>query len=966
MFRRNEGNGEHIMQFEEEWVKAEPIVHSLLYQRPVTPAAWQDLFYHVYKITSWVTDGPQKIRNILTSNIDRYVWEANNRIRSLQTDESLLKAYIKEWNRFYRQASILPLPFKKIDESTQPKRRSVSDVSDDSIRSVMLEKWNMTIFVNISDNLLGEALRLVKEERDGNIIDSDNVIGIRESFVALNDKIGEDPLQVYRHAFERNFIEQTSEYYNKICGQLLNEMGVLEYMVYADKKLEEEQLRAQRYLEFSSPTAGKHMEKAVIALVENFEDTILAECSKLIAQRDVERLQRLYRLIRRTRSGIETVLKCIDTHIRTEGLNDMRNNADSLATDPEKYVQQLLLMFDKFSSLVREGFCDDARLLTARDQAFSSVVNDCSIFKTELFNKKGRAVSVESKCAELLANYCDLLLRKTQLSKKLTSDEIDEKLGQVLLVLKYVDNKDVFMRFHRAHLSRRLILEMSADQEKEEMMVTKLRECGMPSDAVNKLSRMLQDIELNKDMNSSFKKALTGTNNNKSVADSINLKVLNGGAWGRGGSEKVRFSLPRELEEFVPEMEAFYKKQHNGRKLCWMHHWSSGTMVFGTASGGRFDLEITTFQMAVLFCFNDRAHEKISLETLRLATELPDAELNRTLLSLVAYPKMRSQILVCDVQSPNIMTRDFTDSTKFFINHSFHLVKNGKVQQRGKVNLIGRLQLSLEPNTEKEHESIVALREFRVQEGIVKILKTRKTIDLDQLKKELGEILKPLFTPNKKLIKEQIDWLLDNNYMTRGPDMNTFMRKYLEMRFFLLLSSVLLEVFYAQPDLNPIHQLCQPCILGANAVKSTNKLPTVKEAEKKTCNTILNNDLVCNGAIEVAGIYLNWTPAEKICENFLMCSSATADKKRMRAPARAAKRPDELAMRVMAVFDTDEFPAFPVRSSRQSGFNYNITEAEDLEKFFREQSVEVNAVIQQFIERFQVALQVYLNGITSK
>lgn len=88
------------------------------------------------------------------------------------------------------------------------------------------------------------------------------------------------------------------------------------------------------------------------------------------------------------------------------------------------------------------------------------------------------------------------------------------------------------MRFHRAHLSRRLILEMSADQEKEEMMVTKLRECGMPSDAVNKLSRMLQDIELNKvklyililktlyfqDMNSSFKKALTGTNNNKSIA----------------------------------------------------------------------------------------------------------------------------------------------------------------------------------------------------------------------------------------------------------------------------------------------------------------------------------------------------------------------------------------------------------------------------------------------------------------
>jgi len=37
-----------------------------------------------------------------------------------------------------------------------------------------------------------------------------------------------------------------------------------------------------------------------------------------------------------------------------------------------------------------------------------------------------------------LANYCDMLLRKTPLSKKLTSDEVEAKLRDVLLVLKYV------------------------------------------------------------------------------------------------------------------------------------------------------------------------------------------------------------------------------------------------------------------------------------------------------------------------------------------------------------------------------------------------------------------------------------------------------------------------------------------------------------------------------------------------
>lgn len=44
-----------------------------------------------------------------------------------------------------------------------------------------------------------------------------------------------------------------------------------------------------------------------------------------------------------------------------------------------------------------------------------------------------------------------------------------------MLVLKYVQNKDVFMRYHKAHLTRRLILDISADSEIEENMVEWLR-----------------------------------------------------------------------------------------------------------------------------------------------------------------------------------------------------------------------------------------------------------------------------------------------------------------------------------------------------------------------------------------------------------------------------------------------------------------------------------------------------------
>lgn len=49
-----------------------------------------------------------------------------------------------------------------------------------------------------------------------------------------------------------------------------------------------------------------------------------------------------------------------------------------------------------------------------------------------LLSSVGLKTQPESKCPELLANYCDMLLRKTPLSKKLTSEEIEAKLKEVV------------------------------------------------------------------------------------------------------------------------------------------------------------------------------------------------------------------------------------------------------------------------------------------------------------------------------------------------------------------------------------------------------------------------------------------------------------------------------------------------------------------------------------------------------
>lgn len=93
---------------------------------------------------------------------------------------------------------------------------------------------------------------------------------------------------------------------------------------------------------------------------------------------------------------------------------------------------------------------------------------------------------------------------------------------------------------------------------------------------------------------------------------------------------------------------------------------------------------------------------------------------------------MRQQIMHTDgdAQRP----QDFTDSTRFWLNHRFAVVnKTGRAQARGRVNIIGRQQLQVRSvlrgrlsqsprlqiaggNREQAlHEEIVQLRALRVQ-----------------------------------------------------------------------------------------------------------------------------------------------------------------------------------------------------------------------------------------------------------
>ncbi|XP_032235365.1 cullin-5 [Nematostella vectensis] len=767
------------VQFEDKWHELKLTVNKLLKQEPVSTHEWQDLFWDVHKVCNWDEKGPHKVFHALKDEVSLFIHQVQERVLQHQDDHSLLKAYISQWAKFFTQCSYLPKPFATLESNLQGKagggasKRPLAESI--TVQKLMLDTWNEGIFSSIKNRLQSSAMKLVHAERNGEAFDSQLVIGVRESYVNLSSDAS-DKLMIYRENFEKAYIDATEEFYKAQASSYLQENGVQNYMRYAEMKLKEEEQRALRYLETRKGcnSVAVLTECCVNVLVGSFKETILAEGPGMIAANETKKLLLMFQLMDRVKGGVDPMIQSLESYIVTTGLNDMLAAAETITTDSEKYVEQLLALFNRFSAMVKEAFNDDPRFLTARDKAFKTVVNDTKIFKLELPSKgKGSgALSVkpqpESRCPELLANYCDMLLRKTTYSKKLTSDEIESKLKDVLLVLKYVVNKDVFMRYHKAHLTRRLILDTSADSEMEENMVEWLRDVGMPADYINKLARMFQDIKVSEDLNQEFKRTCRDKGD---IADSINIKILNAGAWSRA-SERIPVSLPTELEDCIPEVEEFYRKNHSGRKLQWHHLMSNGVITFSNKTG-KFDLEVTTFQMSVLFAWNERPLDHISYENLRLATELPDSELRKTLWSMVSIPKLKRQILTCEpaVRSP----KDFTDSSMFWVNQDFALIKNGKVQKRGKVNLIGRLQLSTDKAKQEENEGIVALRILRIQEAIVKIMKMRKRITNAALQTELVEILKNMFIPQKKMIKEQTEWLIEHKYLKRDEeDINTF------------------------------------------------------------------------------------------------------------------------------------------------------------------------------------------------
>lgn len=199
--------------------------------------------------------------------------------------------------------------------------------------------------------------------------------------------------------------------------------------------------------------------------------------------------------------------------------------------DPKVYVQTILEVHKKYNALVLTSFKNDNGFVAALDKACGKFINT---------NAVTIASKSTSKSPELLAKYCDLLLKKS--SKNPEEAELEDTLNQVMVVFKYIEDKDVFQKFYSKMLAKRLVNHTSASDDAEASMISKLKQaCGY--EYTIKLQRMFQDIGISKDLNDKFRQRIKTSDHPNEIDFSI--QVLSSGSW--PFNQSFNFSLPSEV-----------------------------------------------------------------------------------------------------------------------------------------------------------------------------------------------------------------------------------------------------------------------------------------------------------------------------------------------------------------------------------------------------------------------------------
>ncbi|CAO4385914.1 unnamed protein product [Caenorhabditis nigoni] len=136
-----------------------------------------------------------------------------------------------------------------------------------------------------------------------------------------------------------------------------------------------------------------------------------------------------------------------------------------------------------------------------------------------------------------------------------------------ITIFKYLEDKDIFMKFYTKHFCKRQLNEQSASDEAESSFISKLTEC-CGFEYISRLEKMVQDTQVSKDLSSGYKdQQLEGSRSKKSIE--FGIQVLSTGTW--PSMMLVNLNMPRDLSTTVEGFTEFYNEKFSGRKLSFFN-----------------------------------------------------------------------------------------------------------------------------------------------------------------------------------------------------------------------------------------------------------------------------------------------------------------------------------------------------------------------------------------------------------
>ncbi|ORY98895.1 Cullin [Syncephalastrum racemosum] len=649
-------------------------------------------------------------------------------------DEALLQYYTKQWIRYTTAARVVNNIFMYLNrywvkrEIDEDRKNDVHDVF-----TLTLVNWKRHMFTYVHHNVIAAVLKLIERERNGETIETGLIKSIVESFVSLGLDTTDSTksnLDVYKQYFEEPFIQATEVYYTTESEKFISENSVPDYMKKAEARLQEEENRIQLYLHES--THKPLISKCETVLIKNHTEVIWEGFQNLIDLDKQDDLHRMYALLARIQEGLDPLRRRFEDHVKKAGLGAIERISQQETVDPKTYVDALLEVHRKYNDLVQSAFSGEPGFVASLDKACGEFVNR---------NKVCKASS--SKSPELLARFCDSLLKKS--AKNPEENELEDVLNSIMTVFKYVEDKDVFQKFYSKMLAKRLVHDTSASDDAEGSMISKLKEaCGF--EYTSKLQRMLTDMSLSKELNDAFKNSLHDVSFGNL---DFSVLVLGAGQWPLS-APSTEFNIPEDVVKVYDRFQKFYQTKHSGRKLNWLFHISKAELKVNYTKANRagYTFQVSTYQMGVLLQYNNAT--SYTYQDLQKNTALSPEALNPALGILVKA----KVLLLGEGQSAN------EPDTRYNLNLDFK-------SKRLRINLNMQMKTEQKTETDETHKTIEEDRKYLMQAAIVRIMKTRKVMKHVSLIEEVIMQLQSRFKPRVPDIKKCIDILLEKEFIER-------------------------------------------------------------------------------------------------------------------------------------------------------------------------------------------------------